>query len=189
MDRIRRYLGGVSHLLESAPEEDIRLAAELILSAYQDGRSVYIMGNGGSAATASHFACDLQKSVGLCGGRKFRVMALTDNVAILTAWANDVDYAEIFAEQLSTWLQTGDLVIGISGSGNSPNIIKAIELANSKGAVTIGMTGFGGGKLAEQARYSIVVDSDNLQQVEDVHMAFCHLIFRYVLDEVRPEAA
>jgi D-sedoheptulose 7-phosphate isomerase len=183
MDRIRNYLDAVSSLLNSVSIEDVRRVADLVVDAYRSEKRVFIMGNGGSAATASHLACDLQKGVGGMSVKKFKVMAMTDNIPIMTAWANDTDYSNIFAEQLATWVEPGDLVIGISGSGNSPNVIKGIEVAKDKGAITVGLSGFNGGKLAQVAEYNVVVPSDNMQHIEDVHMVLCHLIFRYVLEE------
>lgn len=183
MDRVEDYLNGVAALLAGASRQEIRKAAELMLDAYRSCRQVFIMGNGGSAATASHLACDLQKTIGLCCDRKFRVMALTDNIPIMTAWANDFDYSDIFAQQLSTWVEPGDLVIAISAGGNSPNIIKAVELANEMGAVTIGLSGFDGGRLTQIARHNILAPSDDMQHIEDAHMVFSHLIFRYLLEE------
>ncbi len=157
---------------------------DLVRDAYVSNKQVFIMGNGGSASTASHLACDLQKGIGGLGKKKFKVMALTDNIPIMTAWANDTDYSNIFAEQLATWVKPGDLVIGISGSGNSPNVINAIELANRERAVTIGLSGFQGGKLAQVTQHSVVVNSDNMQHIEDVHMVLAHLVFRCLLEEV-----
>ena len=184
MDRVKNYLDSVAGLLAQISQEDTRTIANLVMDAYKDGRQVFIMGNGGSAATASHLACDLQKGIGFCGDKWFKVMAVTDNIPIMTAWANDADYSDIFANQLAPWLQKGDLVIGISGSGNSPNIIKAIEFANTKGAITAGMSGFKGGKLAQTAQFNVIVPSDNMQYIEDIHMVLSHLIFRYLLEEI-----
>lgn len=184
MDRISAYLDAVSGLLARISRDDIKTVADLVVDAYKKGSQVFIMGNGGSAATATHLACDLQKGVGSMGEKKFKVMSLTDNVSIMTAWANDADYSDIFSEQLATWVQPGDLVIGISGSGNSPNVIKGIEVANARGAITVGLSGFKGGKLAQVAKYGIVCESDNMQHIEDVHMVLAHLIFRYVLEEI-----
>jgi D-sedoheptulose 7-phosphate isomerase len=184
MDKVKDYLNDVSVLLSSMPREDIREVADLVIDAYKSQKQVFVMGNGGSASTASHLACDLQKTVGLCGDRKFKVMALTDNVPLMTAWANDFDYSDIFVQQLSTWLQSGDLVMGISGSGNSANVLRAVELANERGAITVGLSGFDGGRLAEIARHNIVVSSRNMQHIEDAHMVLAHLIFRYVLEEI-----
>lgn len=184
MDRVNDYLDTVARLLANIPRDRIRKVSDLVREAYLSDRQVFIMGNGGSASTASHLACDLQKGIGGLGEKKFRAMALTDNIPIMTAWANDTDYSNVFSEQLSTWVNPGDLVIGISGSGNSPNVINAIELANQKGAVTIGLSGFQGGKLAQVAQHSVVINSDNMQHIEDVHMVLAHLIFRCLLEEV-----
>lgn len=184
MTPVDTYLNSVARLLAEVPREDIQKAADLVVDAYKSDRQVFIMGNGGSAATASHLACDLQKSVGCAGRRRFKVMAVTDSVPLMTAWANDFDYADIFAGQLSTWINPGDLVIGISGSGNSPNVIKGIEVANEMGAVTIGLSGFGGGRLAQVAQHNVVIASEDMQQIEDVHMVMSHLIFRCVLEEI-----
>jgi len=182
--RVKDYLDSVAKLLAEAPTEDIRKVAELVVSAYKSGKQVFIMGNGGSAATASHLACDLQKGIGGMGGRKFKVMAVTDNIPLMTAWANDTDYSNIFAEQLATWVEPGDLVMGISGSGSSPNVINGIEAAKKKGAITVGLSGFKGGVLAQVADYNIVVASNDMQHIEDVHLILGHLIFRYVLEEI-----
>ncbi len=184
MERINAYLDTVSGLLAAISREDIRKIVDLVRDAYANGKQVFIMGNGGSAATASHLACDLQKGITSMGTKRFRVMAVTDNIPVMTAWANDADYSEIFAKQIATWVEPGDLVIGISGSGNSPNIIKGIEIANERGAVTAGMAGFKGGKLAQVAKYCVTVPSDNMQHIEDVHMVLSHLVFRYLLEEI-----
>lgn len=184
MDRVEKYLDAVSKLLAAVPREDVRKIADLVVEAYRSGKQVFVMGNGGSAATASHLVCDLQKGVSCASELKLKVMAVTDNVPLMTAWANDFDYSEIFAQQIRPWLEPGDLVIGISGSGNSPNVIKAIEMANERGAVTAGLAGFDGGKLAKVAAYSVVVPSSDMQHIEDVHVVLAHLIYRYVLEEI-----
>lgn len=184
MERIKAYLENVRGLLADAPLAGIKEVADLLIDAYRSGKQVFVIGNGGSAATASHFACDLQKSIGLYGDRKFKVMALTDSVPVLTAWANDFDYSDVFKGQLTTWAEPGDIVIAISGSGNSPNVIRAVELAREIGAVTIGLSGFAGGKLHEVVDHSIVIKSDNMQHIEDVHMVLAHLLFRYLLEEI-----
>jgi D-sedoheptulose 7-phosphate isomerase len=130
-------------------------------------------------------ACDLQKTIGLHGSRRFKVMALTDSSPLMTAWANDFDYSDIFSRQLETWVGTGDVVIAISGSGNSRNVLKAVDYANRAGATTVGMSGFHGGQLAGLCRYNVVVPSDDMQHIEDLHMVFAHLLFRYILDEIQ----
>lgn len=186
MDLVSGYLNTVGELLLNMPSKKLEEISEMLLDAYRTGKQVLIVGNGGSAATASHLCCDLQKSVSLEGGKKFRVMSLTDNIPVMTAWANDFDYSDVFAQQVNTWAQPGDLVIAISGSGNSRNVIKAIEAAKEIGATTIGLTGFDGGLLATVAEHSVIVPSNDMQHIEDVHMVFSHLIFRYVLQGVKP---
>jgi D-sedoheptulose 7-phosphate isomerase len=177
MEDVREYLSAVTDLIGKLPEEQIQDFVDTIAEAYQTGRQVFILGNGGSAATASHLACDLQKGIGGQAPKKFKAMAVTDSVPIMTAWANDTDYSRIFAEQIDTWANPGDLVIAISGSGNSANVIHAVELANKKGAFTYGLAGFDGGKLARVARKCIVAPSDNMQHIEDAHMILAHLVY------------
>lgn len=187
MSIITEYLELVTRAITDIPESAIREVVETLKSAHADGRQVFLLGNGGSAATATHIAEDLQKGIKECTGRRFRVMALTDSVPLITAWANDTSYDNVFVQQLETFLEPDDVVIAISGSGNSPNVIKAVEVANRMGAVTIGLTGFSGGKLAQTAHKSIVVASDNMQRVEDVHLVLGHLIFACMMKECAPQ--
>jgi len=181
MSMIRDYLDSVSKALAELPEEKIQDAIETIKAAHADGRQVFVMGNGGSASTASHIACDFQKGLKEYSGKRFRCSSITDNVAVMTAWANDTDYENIFAEQLDSLLEPNDVVIAISGSGNSKNIIKAVEKANEMGAITLGWSGFDGGKLSRVARKPIVVNSDNMQRIEDVHLVLGHLVFHCLM--------
>lgn len=174
---IRKYLDLVAQALAELPEDKIQDMIDTLKAAHADGRQVFLMGNGGSAATATHIAEDLQKGVKETSGKRFKVLSLTDSAPLICAWANDSGYDCIFSEQIDSLLEPGDVVIGISGSGNSPNVIKAIERANEMGAITIGWSGFAGGKLAQVAQKSIVVASDNMQRIEDVHMVLGHLIF------------
>lgn len=141
--------------------------------------TIFIFGNGGSASTASHFACDLSKGCGL------RAISLTDSVPLVTAYANDVDYPHVFVGQLQYLLVSGDIVIGISGSGNSENVLQAITHARINKGVTIGMTGFKGGKLKKLVDISLVVPSNNMQHIEDVHLILCHLISRMIKEELK----
>jgi D-sedoheptulose 7-phosphate isomerase len=180
---IREYLDLVAEALAELPEDKIQDVIDTLKTAHAEGRQVILLGNGGSAATASHLACDLQKGLKEHTGKRFRASAVTDNVALMTAWANDTDYDNIFAEQLDSLLQPGDVVVAISGSGNSPNVIKAVQKANEMGAVTIGWSGFAGGKLAQVAQKSIVVASDNMQRIEDVHMVLGHLVFACLMKQ------
>lgn len=137
-----------------------------------DKKTVYTFGNGGSASTASHLACDLAKTT----GKPFRTVSLTDNISLVTAWANDAEYADIFKSQLADKLSLGDMVVAISGSGNSQNVIRAVKYAKEHNAITIGLTGFDGGQLGKIADINVNVPSRNMQHIEDCHLALCHLI-------------
>ncbi len=184
MDNVKAYLNETSELLADAPLADIRRSGNLLVEAYNDGRQVFMMGNGGSAATASHLVADLQKNIGLDREKKFKVISLTDNIPLISAWSNDFDYSDIFVEQLAPWLNAGDLVIAISGSGNSQNVLKAVEFANEHGGYTIGICGFDGGKLAKIAQHSIIFGSKDMQHIEDAHMVVGHLLFRFMTDNI-----
>lgn len=186
MSMIQEYLTLVNKALAELPEDKIQDMIDTLKAAHADGRQVFLLGNGGSAATASHVAEDLQKGIKECSGKRFKVMALTDSTPLICAWANDNGYDCIFAEQLDSFLEPGDVVIAISGSGNSPNVIKAVEKANTMGAITIGWSGFAGGKLAQVAQKSIVVNSDNMQRIEDVHMVLGHMIFSCMMKQCGP---
>jgi len=183
MSNITDYLNQVSCALASLPEEKIREMIDTLKKAHAEGRRVFLLGNGGSAANATHIAEDLQKGIKECTGKRFKVTSLTESVPLITAWANDTSYEGIFAEQLDSMLEPGDVVIAISGSGNSPNVLRAVEKANEMGAVTIGWSGFSGGKLAQLAQQPIVVDSDNMQRIEDAHLVLGHLVFSCMMQE------
>lgn len=183
MSIITDYLGLLQQTIAALPEDAIRDVIDTLKQAHADGRQVFILGNGGSASTASHIACDFQKGLKETSGKRFRATSVTDNVAVMTAWANDTDYENIFAEQLDSLLEKGDVVVAISGSGNSPNVIRAVEKANQMGAITIGWSGFDGGKLAKAVQKPIVVKSDNMQRIEDVHMILGHLVFHCMMKE------
>jgi D-sedoheptulose 7-phosphate isomerase len=169
------YCAALSKALEGVSPERFEAFVQLLENAYQEGRQVFFMGNGGSGSTASHFACDLNKGVSYGLEKRFRVMSLNDNPATLTAYANDVSYQDVFVEQLRNFLRPGDLVVGISGSGNSPNVLKAIAYANSIGANTVGLCGFDGGKLAGAVRTPLLAPVHDMQKAEDVHMILLHV--------------
>jgi len=188
MDKLQFYIGDVSRLLAELPIQQVQGMVDRLLAAYDEGRQVFLLGNGGSGSTCSHIVNDLQKCIYLAGNKTFRVLSLTDNVALITAWANDTAYDNIFAEQLRPWVQPGDLVICVSGSGNSPNVLKAAELAREMGAFTIGLTGFSGGKLAPLVDDALIVSSDNMQRIEDLHMIILHMLFWRMLQEVESRA-
>ena len=177
----RQYFEELQRVARGLPHEPInRIAGELV-RAHESGRIVYLFGNGGSASLASHLACDLGKGTAYCnGGRRFRVVALTDNVATLTAWANDSGYEDVFAEQLRNVVEPRDVAFAISGSGNSRNVLNALQVAREAGATTVGVSGFQGGEMKSQCDICVVVPSDNMQIIEDLHLAVAHSIFRIV---------
>lgn len=190
MDRIVRYMEGVAELARSIDPARIRQVSDILLGAMRGGHQVFLFGNGGSAATASHFAVDLGKGLQGPGGLRLKALSLVDAVPMMTAWANDTDYSRIFAEQLVNFVHQGDVAVAISGSGNSPNVLKGVEAATVRGAVTIGFTGFKGGRLKDLVDVCIVVPSDNMQQIEDLHMVLAHVIYSDMRDELaeRPQA-
>jgi D-sedoheptulose 7-phosphate isomerase len=163
----------------------IEKIADIIYQAYKKDKQVYILGNGGSATTAAHFTRDLKVGAAIKGKPKIRVEGLADNIAVVTSIANDVDYNSIFEHQLVDRLEEGDVVIAISCSGNSPNVIKAVEYASARGAATIGLTGFGGGKLAKIAGTSMIFISKDYGQLEDIHMSLAHVISYLVKELIR----
>ena len=167
-ETINRYLLKMGSLLQELPVEDIAQVVGIIQGARLNGNYIYIFGNGGSASTASHFASDLSKGTIRNGKPRIKAISLTDNIPLLCAWANDTAYENIFAEQLENLIKPGDIAIGISGSGNSQNVINAIELAKSKGAITVGFIGFGGGQLKNIVDIDVTVPCDNMEQVEDI---------------------
>ena len=177
------YLGGLKDCLDALSLEEVVEVLGYLEEAYRGARHVFIIGNGGSAATASHMACDLGKNIlppeGSPTVQRFQVMALTDNVPWMTALANDLGYEHIFAEQLKNLLHAGDLVIAISCSGNSPNIVQGVRIARELGAKVVGILGFDGGKVQELVDACVIVRSESYFQIEDVHMALDHLFTAY----------
>jgi D-sedoheptulose 7-phosphate isomerase len=178
MSLIRQYIAEMQGVLGQMPVEHIDLVVQTLHQARLQGKQVFVMGNGGSASTATHFVCDLGKNTYRTSMPAFRALGLTDNMAIFSAIANDEGYENVFAHQLRNLVQPGDVVIAISGSGNSENVIRAVELANVLGAKTVGFTGMGGGKLAKLVSTEIRVPSDQIQQVEDAHLMLEHMIIK-----------
>jgi len=171
------YFRSVGLVLRRLPFGLIDRVTEALWQAYLKGRTVFVFGNGGSAALASHCACDLGKGTAVNGNRRFRVLALTDNVPLLTAWANDARYDDIFAEQLTPFIEKADIALAISGSGNSPNVLNGLHVAKGAGAFTIGLTGFQGGRMKALCDLCVVIPSDNMQVIEDLHVSVNHAIF------------
>ena len=188
MSLVKNYIDGVTGCLKEILRQDVDEVAEIIFQAYRENRQVFVMGNGGSASTASHFVCDLSLQTALKGRPRVRVIGLTDNMAVITARANDVDYGSIFKEQLVTYLNPGDVVIGISASGNSVNVLNAVEYARGRGAMTIGFSGFGGGKLKEIAHRNIILSCRDYGQVEDSHLCLAHIISYLIKEKIKSEA-
>ncbi len=187
------YLGAVKETLDRLPLERVQRICDVIYQAYLDNQTLFIFGNGGSAALASHLACDLGKGthspnpgrLEMGGIKRLKVISLTDNVPMLSAWANDSSYEDVFAEQMANFIRAGDVAFGISASGNSPNVVRALELARGVGAVTIGITGFQGGRMKGLLDWDIVVPSENMQQIEDAHLVLAHLIFLELRQRIR----
>ncbi len=184
MSIVQSYIDGLNGCLKELLEQNVAEIADIIFAAYQRGKQIFIMGNGGSATTASHFARDLIIGAAVNGKPRLQASSLTDNVAVITALANDVDYSSIFEEQLVGQVNEGDVVIGISASGNSPNVLKAIEFARSQGAISIGFIGFGGGELKELVDKCAVLSSRDYGQVEDAHLCLAHIISYLVKEKI-----
>jgi D-sedoheptulose 7-phosphate isomerase len=183
-NKINNYFTDLKNVVDCINVDQIQIVIEQIIEAYHKERFIYVFGNGGSASTASHLVADFNKGISCNLEKKFRVLCLNDNIPIMLAISNDIHPHFIFKHQLENFLQREDLVIAISGSGNSTNVIEAIEYANTKGANTVGLVGFDGGKLKKIAKHSIHVPVHDMQQVEDLHLAIQHLIARVLVDHL-----
>jgi len=162
--------------IETIDLSKVSQAIQWLREARDSGKAIFVCGNGGSASTASHFVCDLVKGASYGRRKRFRIQALTDSLPAITAYANDVSYEVIFEEQLKNFAQPGDVLMAISGSGNSPNVVRATECANSLGCRTIGLTGRDGGKLGKTAQLNIQVSEPHMGRIEDAHLIVCHMI-------------
>jgi D-sedoheptulose 7-phosphate isomerase len=176
LEQIHNYINDLQQTLAVLPAEAIEQAITVLHEARLARRKVFIMGNGGSASTATHFVCDLAKNTRAAGEPDFRVIGLADNMAIFSAYGNDEGYESVFAQQLASLVEPDDVVIAISTSGNSPNVLEAVRVANEAGAYTIGFTGFGGGELASLVELDVHIPSSRIEQVEDLHLVLEHLI-------------
>ena len=173
---LESYFQQVQETLELLPTANVARVAEELLRARAEEKTIYVLGNGGSAATASHAATDWLKPNRQDSLGGITAVSLVDNVALLTAWANDTSFDNVFAAQLKSLLQPGDVVIAVSGSGNSPNVLQAVEVAREAGAVTIGFSGFDGGALSRMTDISVVVPCDSQGMIEDVHLMLVHAL-------------
>jgi len=176
----RTYLDELASVLEGFNLEQFEKVVASILDAYEKDKKIFVMGNGGSGSTASHFACDINKGCCMDLEKKFKVICLNDNVPTMLALANDVSYDVVFEEQLKNFLTPGDLVIGISGSGNSENVLRAVRYANASGGRTKGLSGFTGGQLAQLADIMFIAEIDDMQKIEDIHIIVVHIIMQTV---------
>ncbi len=163
---------------------DLKKVLAILEEAYHNGHRLFVMGNGGSAATASHFALDLSKNTIMPGAPRVKAISLTDHVPLITAWSNDTHYEHIFAEQLANMIEPGDVVIGISASGNSANVINAVKLARQNRAATVGLLGAKGGKLKDMVDACVLAPGQNIEQEEDAHMILTHVITRHMREVV-----
>jgi len=181
---LESYLEGLRECINEISEQDIEGVADIIYRAYSKGKQVFIFGNGGSASTASHFARDLRIGTAIADKPRLRAFSLADSMALITSLANDIDYKSVFLEQLVGQVDDGDVAIGISASGNSPNVLNAIAYADVCGATTIGFTAFGGGKLKEMADKCISLSTRDYGQAEDMHMSLGHIISYMVREKI-----
>lgn len=178
---IRDYFTKLQAVLANTDVAEIDAIAKVLHKAYEERKTIIVMGNGGSGATASHMVCDMNKGACFHAEKKFRFLSLTDCMPTILALGNDVNFESIFVEQLKNYAQPGDVVLGISGSGNSPNVLRAIEYAKKIGCVTIGVTGYDGGKLKPMADYNFHVNINDMQIVEDLHMILVHVLMRILM--------
>ena len=184
---IKNYFGTIKNLLDRLDIGSVENAAKLIELAFYSEKNIYIIGNGGSAATASHIANDFSKGIKTGTEKNFKVISLTDNIPLITAISNDIGYKYIFVDQLKIFVKENDVVIGISASGNSENVVLALEYAKSKGAMTIAIVGFDGGQLKRIADVCVHVETAKgmYGPVEDIHMIIEHAISNYFIDRFK----
>jgi D-sedoheptulose 7-phosphate isomerase len=173
------YLNRLRVAVDSLPRDELVALGEMLFRAYQNGKQVLTLGNGGSASTASHMSADLGKNTIQANMRRFRVLSLNDNVSLLTALANDKGYENVFSEQISNLIRPGDLLIVISASGDSPSVLEAIRCAQARSAEVAGLLGFGGGRAAQMVDLPIVVAASDYGIVEDVHLVINHILVEH----------
>jgi D-sedoheptulose 7-phosphate isomerase len=188
VESIITYFAQLEQMVRDISLPDLQKVLLLLEEAYYNGHRVFIMGNGGSAATASHFALDLAKNTIMPGAPRLKAISLTDHVPLITAWSNDTAYEHIFAEQLANLVEPGDIVLGISASGNSLNVINAIRLAKQYRASTVALLGVKGGKIKDMVDAYVLAPGQNIEQEEDAHMILAHVITRHMREVVRSYA-
>lgn len=177
-DEISAYFEKEKATLDAISKDDLNILMNVLMQAREDEKHIFIMGNGGSAATASHYVCDFNKGISYGKEKMFKFICLNDNVPTMMAYANDLSYADVFVGPLRNFMQEGDIVIGISGSGNSENVVRAIQYANENGGVSVGITGYNGGKVKQLSKYNVHVPIDDMQITEDLHMVLDHCMMK-----------
>jgi len=185
---INTYFSDLQEMVRAISQAHLQEILALLEETYRQGRRIFIMGNGGSAATASHFALDLAKNTIMPGAPRVKAISLTDHVPLITAWSNDTAYEHIFAEQLANMIEPGDAVIGISASGNSLNVINALNVAKKSRAATIGLLGAKGGQIKQMVDAYVLAPGQNIEQEEDAHLILAHIITRHMREVVRSYA-
>ncbi|WP_220205140.1 D-sedoheptulose-7-phosphate isomerase [Reticulibacter mediterranei] len=188
METVINYFAELEQMMREISLPHLQRVLQLLERAYHDGHRIFIMGNGGSAATASHFALDLAKNTIIPGMPRLKAISLTDHVPLITAWSNDTAYEHIFAEQLANLVEPGDVAVGISASGNSLNVINALLLARRSRAYTIGLLGAQGGRIKGLVDAYVLAPGKNIEEEEDAHMILSHIITRHMRGIVRSYA-
>ena len=178
-DFVSDYVDRLKYAIDQIPHDRVAAMGEILYRAYRHNKQVFIVGNGGSAATASHMACDLGKNTISPNRPRFRVLSLNDNVALVSALANDLGYEHVFSEQLKNLIRPGDVLISITGSGNSQNILRAMEYARERAATNIALLGFDGGRALALADEYVLVPVHDYGVVEDLHMVLDHILTEY----------
>jgi D-sedoheptulose 7-phosphate isomerase len=188
LEAVNSYFSQLEQMIRSISQPDVDAVLDILEAAYLQGHRIFVMGNGGSAATASHFALDLSKNTITPGAPRLKAISLTDHVPLITAWSNDTAYEHIFAEQLASLIEPGDVAIGISTSGNSPNVINALRLAKQYNAKTVGLLGAKGGQIKDMVDVYVLSPGQNIEQEEDAHMILAHVITRHMREVIRTYA-
>ena len=175
---VSNYFSAHNQLAKTLDVDAFQKGINMIRGTFEKGKKIITCGNGGSASTASHYITDWNKMVNLATGKKFRGVSLCDNIGLITAYGNDLSYADVFSGQIDALMDEGDLLVAVSGSGNSPNVLKAIEAARLAGGVILGVVGYDGGKMMPLCDHSVWVKSFDMQLCEDVHLMFGHMVMK-----------
>lgn len=183
IEDITFYFNRLKDTIDKISKQDINNLMNVLVEAKEKEKNIFIMGNGGSAATASHYVCDFNKGVSYGKNKKFKFLCLNDNIPSLMAYGNDLSYDDIFVNPLITYFKPGDVVIGISGSGNSKNVLQALEYANKNRGITIGLSGYDGGKMMKMCQYNVNIPVMDMQITEDLHMVLDHCMMKILCEK------